>query len=73
MTSKTNDALTNGMKVMQKQVKILGGVDKVDDLMDGLKEVHTDAQEIDNAMNREVGGIPTSGPDKPSARERGTV
>ena len=57
MTSKTKDSLTNGKKVMQKQVKILGGVDKVDDLMDGLKEVHTDAQEIDNAMNREVGGI----------------
>jgi hypothetical protein len=38
-------------------IKTIGGVDKVEELMDGLVEVHTDAREIDNAMNRQLGGI----------------
>jgi charged multivesicular body protein 4 len=54
-TTKINAALRNGKKAMKKQVKTLGGADKVDDLMDGLEEVQTEAQEIDNAMNRQVG------------------
>jgi DNA integrity scanning protein DisA with diadenylate cyclase activity len=38
-------------------IQTIGGVDKVEELMDGLVEVHTDAREIDNAMNRQLGGI----------------
>jgi hypothetical protein len=44
-------------KAMQEQVKQMGGVDKMEELRDGLEEVHTDAREIGDATNREVGGI----------------
>jgi charged multivesicular body protein 4 len=54
-TTKINVALRNGKKAIKKQVKTIGGVDEVDELMDGLEEVHTEAQEIDTAMNRQVG------------------
>ena len=57
MNSRTNDALADGMKVMQDKVKKIGGGEKVEELMDGLEEGYADVREIDNAMNRQPGGI----------------
>ena len=39
---------------MQAQVKKMGGVDKVEELMDQVEDAQTDAQEIQNAMNRQM-------------------
>jgi charged multivesicular body protein 4 len=57
VTSKINDALTDGKNAVQNQVQKIGGVEKVEELMDGLEDGYADVREIDNAMNRQPGGI----------------
>ena len=39
---------------MQAQMKKMGGVDKVEEQMDAMDDAMTDAQEIQNAMNRQM-------------------
>ena len=57
MNAEILDAQRVAAKSMQEEVKQMGGVDKVEELRDGLEEVHTDAREIGDATNREVEGI----------------
>ena len=57
MNAEILDAQRVAAKAMQEQVKQMGGVDKMEELRDGLEEVHTDAREIGDATNREVGGF----------------
>jgi hypothetical protein len=57
MNAEILDAQRVAAKSMQEEVKQMGGVDQVEELRDGLEEVHTDAREIGDATNREVEGI----------------
>ena len=43
-------------KALRKQIKTMGGAEKVDEVMDEADEALTEAQEIDVAMNRQLGG-----------------
>jgi len=42
-------------KAMQDQTKAMGGVEKVEDIMDQVEDGMQDAQEIQDAMGREIG------------------
>ena len=54
MNAEILDAQRVAAKSMQEQVKQMGGVDKVEELMDQVEDAQTDAQEIQNAMNRQM-------------------
>ena len=44
-------------KALRKQIKTMGGAGKVDEIMDEADEALTEAREIDETMNRQLGGI----------------
>ena len=54
MNAEIIDAQRVAAKSMQEQVKQMGGVDKVEELMDEVEDAQTDAREIQEAMGRQL-------------------
>jgi len=54
MNAEILDAQRVAAKSMQEQVKQMGGVDKVEELMDEVEDAQTDAREIQEAMGRQL-------------------
>jgi hypothetical protein len=54
MNAEILDTQKMAAKSMQEQVKQMGGVDKVEELMDMVEDTQTDAREIQEAMGRQL-------------------
>ena len=53
----TTTQVNTNLKALRVQIKTMGGAGKVDEMMDEADEALAEVREIDEAMNRQLGGI----------------